>query len=368
MWYNDENTRKKNRGSAGYFLCVFGKEVKFMKKFIAFFALAAAALAIAAAPVFAADIAVRVNGRTVTFREDPKPVILNERTYVPLRRVLEFMGAKVEWNAETREVTVTSADNITMVVLTIDSTEINVYTFTSVLHADKKTVTSDVAPIIMNDRTMLPIRVIAEALGADVEYDERGIADITTVQAKSTAKRTVGKEAVEQAGSVIGAISAELPKIGIHCEAKDIKEGDPVYVYVRVSDLEKARIEDAEFAGVVTTVLYESDKFSYEGFKSISEEGEVDSTLSADNGEFYENGVKCIYIYGPGNTKPPAEDGTVLKMEFKSLTGEGGTFSISDGVSELGYDNEIIFIKDNNYYSVSKYTELYVDSTEVEVK
>ena len=131
MWYNDRNIRRKNRENIIYFFCIFGKEVIFMKKIIAFFALAAAAFAIAAAPVFAADIAVRVDGRTVAFREDPKPVVLNDRTYVPLRRVLEFMGAKVSWNEEKREVTVTSADNITMVVLKIDDPEINIFTFTN---------------------------------------------------------------------------------------------------------------------------------------------------------------------------------------------------------------------------------------------
>ena len=34
-----------------------------------------------------------------------------------------------------------------------------------------KTKTMDVAPIIRNDRTMLPVRYVAEALGAEIAWD-----------------------------------------------------------------------------------------------------------------------------------------------------------------------------------------------------
>ena len=131
-----------------------------MKKFVSFL-IALSVAAMLSIPAFASDIAVKVDGRTVAFREEPKPTIINDRTYVPIRRVLEYMGAKVDWNGENRTVRVTSYNNVIIVDLTIDSTDIDVYTFTSVLHADKKTIQSDVAPIILNDRTMLPIRVIA---------------------------------------------------------------------------------------------------------------------------------------------------------------------------------------------------------------
>ena len=316
---------------------------------------------------YAAGISVKVDGRTVAFRENPKPVIISDRTYVPIRRVLEYMGAKVEWNSEKRTVSVTSADNITVVVLTIDSPEINVYTFTSVLHADKETIQSDVAPIILNDRTMLPIRVIAEALGADVDYDESGVAEITTYQAKRLLKKTLGADSLETDLPVAAAISKDLPKISIYSDAESVKKGDTVPVYVKISDIDNTFYK-SEFAGLVTTVLYDTDNFAYDGYKCISDTGEVSPALSADNGEFYENGVKVVYIYSPNNLYAPAEDGTVLRLDFTALTDNGGSFTISDGISELGYDNEIVFIKGNTSHSISKYTELFVDTTEIEVK
>ena len=337
-----------------------------MKKFISFLIAFATAAALSI-PAFASGIAVKVDGRTIAFREEPKPVIINDRTYVPIRRVLESMGASVEWNEEKRTVTVTSSNNITMVVLTIDSTEIAVYTFTSVLHADKAIVQSDVAPIILNDRTMLPIRVVAEALGADVEYDEAGIAEITTAQAKKALKKAIDAGNAESDLPIAVAISEKLPKISLYSDAEAVKAGDTVSVYVKISDTASV-FENSEFAGLATTVLYDIDKFSYDGFACISEEGEVSPAISGANGEFYENGVKLVYIYAPNSLYPPAEDGTVTRLDFTALTDEGGIFALSDGVSELGYDNEIIYIRDSNSYSISKYDELFVDTTEVAVK
>lgn len=338
-----------------------------MKKFVSFL-IAISAAAMLSIPAFASGIAVKVDGRTVAFREEPKPVIINERTYVPIRRVLEYMGAKVDWKEETRTVTVTSADNITMVMLTIDNPEIDVYTFTSVLHADKETVVSDVAPIILNDRTMLPIRVVAEALGADVSYDEdRGVAVITTAQAKKLLKRTLGADAAETALPVEAAISENLPKISLYSDAENVKAGDTVSVYVKISDYD-GTFDKNDFAGFVTTVLYDNDNFEYNGFKCISTDGEVAPALSAGNGEFYENGAKIVFVYSPDALHSPAEDGTVARLDFTALSDEGGSFAISDGVSEVGYDNEVVYADGSAFKSISKYTDLFVDTTEIEVK
>ena len=58
------------------------------------------------------------------------------------------------------------------IILTVDKKEINIF---------GKIVENDVAPVIRNDRTMLPARVVAEALGAKVLWNEKdgGIVNIT---------------------------------------------------------------------------------------------------------------------------------------------------------------------------------------------
>jgi len=91
-----------------------------------------------------------VNGKGIV--NDVAPIIHNSRTMVPLRFVAETLGAQVDWNGETSTVTVT-VDGVTM-AMTIDKT---IEGF-------------DVAPIIYQERTMVPIRYIAEKLGANVIY------------------------------------------------------------------------------------------------------------------------------------------------------------------------------------------------------
>lgn len=96
-----------------------------------------------------------VNNKIVAI--DAAPYIKQNRTFVPIRAVVENFGAKVDWNAEKQEVTIKLGDNT--VVMTVGSKE---YTLN-----DKK-MTMDVAPSIMNDRTFVPVRFVAEGLGFTV--------------------------------------------------------------------------------------------------------------------------------------------------------------------------------------------------------
>ena len=72
----------------------------------------------AAIPVMAEnDIKVMLDGNALSF--DVPPQIINDRTMVPLRAIFEALGASVDWNQETRTVTSTKGD--TTIKLTINS-------------------------------------------------------------------------------------------------------------------------------------------------------------------------------------------------------------------------------------------------------
>ena len=88
------------------------------------------------------------------------PVIVNDRTLLPVRAVIEQMGGTVGWNGETEEVTLTYGED--EIKLTIGSTE-------ALLNGETRTL--DVAPAVMNDRTMLPARFVCENLSAEVTWD-----------------------------------------------------------------------------------------------------------------------------------------------------------------------------------------------------
>lgn len=91
---------------------------------------------------------------------DTIPFIKNNRTYVPVRFITESLGASVEWINDTREVIIRSEEAI--IKLTIGSTD---------MYVDGKKYKLDVAPEIVNDRTMLPIRFIAEYLNCEVLWE-----------------------------------------------------------------------------------------------------------------------------------------------------------------------------------------------------
>ena len=100
--------------------------------------------------------------RGVTKTMDAAPEIVNNRTMVPLRFIAEALGAKVDWNAESRTAIV-DLGNRTLRV-TIGETAPGM----------------DVPDMILNNRVMVPRRYVSETLGCDVFWaaDTRTI-DIT---------------------------------------------------------------------------------------------------------------------------------------------------------------------------------------------
>lgn len=124
---------------------------------------------------------VYVDGTKIEF-EDQEAVIVDERTLVPVRGVFEAMGASVNWDGEERSVTVKSANGIDRAVLVIDNNVMTTYHFTSLFNSDKKEVELDVPPQIMNDRTMVPLRAISEAIGADVQWDGENYSVVITTK------------------------------------------------------------------------------------------------------------------------------------------------------------------------------------------
>ena len=88
------------------------------------------------------------------FTNDVAPVIRNDRTLVPIRVVTETLGGTVDWDDATKTVT-----------LNIDGKEIKM-TIGVILEK------YGVAPTIINDRTYVPIRFVADELGAEVQWNE----------------------------------------------------------------------------------------------------------------------------------------------------------------------------------------------------
>jgi hypothetical protein len=103
-------------------------------------------------------IDVIINGIKVEF--DVQPVIINGRTMVPLRKIFETLGAKVTWEDATK--TVEAIRGATTLKLIINSKD-------AIVNGEIKTM--DVPSIILDNRTLVPVRFISESLGCKVNWD-----------------------------------------------------------------------------------------------------------------------------------------------------------------------------------------------------
>lgn len=90
---------------------------------------------------------------------DQVPVIENGRTLVPLRAIFEKIGATVEWDGNTQTVKATKGD--ISISLTINNTT---------AYKNGQAITLDVPAKILNGRTLVPVRFIADCFGVNVEW------------------------------------------------------------------------------------------------------------------------------------------------------------------------------------------------------
>ncbi len=88
------------------------------------------------------------------------PVITNGRTLVPIRAIIEAFGGSVAWDGDTQTVSLAMQDD--SINLVIDS---------NTAYLNNVAYTLDVAPTIINGRTMLPIRFVSEGFNLGVAWD-----------------------------------------------------------------------------------------------------------------------------------------------------------------------------------------------------
>lgn len=108
--------------------------------------------------ISAPQLQVLLNGEPLALT--PGPVILNGRTLVPLRGLFEAMGADVYYDDATR--TITAFRGGRSLQLTLDSR-------TAIVNGAAQLL--DVPPQIVGSRAFVPARLVAESLGAEVQWD-----------------------------------------------------------------------------------------------------------------------------------------------------------------------------------------------------
>ncbi|WP_432662579.1 stalk domain-containing protein [Wukongibacter baidiensis] len=108
-------------------------------------------------------ITVELNGEVLEF--DTEPIIVNNRTMVPMRAIFEQLGAKINWHNETKTVTAYrryKGISDMFVKLTIGE---------EFAYRNGKSWPLDSPAIIRDSRTLVPVRFVAESFGGKVDWD-----------------------------------------------------------------------------------------------------------------------------------------------------------------------------------------------------
>ncbi len=104
-------------------------------------------------------ISVIVEGRSIDF--DAAPFMdANNRLMVPLRAIVEALDATVDFNGETKEITIVKQDQTSIFMLN-----------SNMVLVGKELKSMDTMPVVKNGRTMVPVRYVGEYFGALVNWD-----------------------------------------------------------------------------------------------------------------------------------------------------------------------------------------------------
>jgi len=110
-----------------------------------------------------------LNGQEIEF--DIPPMIINDRVMVPVRAIFNALGLEVEWDNNTQTA-----------IGTGESLTIKIPISSSIASVNNETAQLVTPAIIYNDRTFVPLRFVAEATGANVEWDGAARTAIITTE------------------------------------------------------------------------------------------------------------------------------------------------------------------------------------------
>lgn len=105
-----------------------------------------------------AEIQVHLDGKNLNF--DVPPIVMNDRTMVPFRAIFAAMGADVVWYGEEK-----------VVCAQLNDTEIFMQIGQPFIIVNDEVTLLDTPPVVVNDRTLIPLRAVSEAFKMEVQWD-----------------------------------------------------------------------------------------------------------------------------------------------------------------------------------------------------
>ncbi len=264
-------------------------------------------------PVLKKEVKLSIDGKDI--KSDVEPTIKNGRTLVPLRVISENLGYKVDWNQKSWTAKLTKDNTVIEIIKGKKNILVNE-------NGKKRNIQIDVPAEIINGRTMIPIRAIAEISGSKVDWDNtnwkvninsnnkenkqiktKEYKDITNKYASNEYAKTIGKNV-----KLTGAFSRILDKNKTGMFLKDNKFLNSKNQSFIV-DLNLEADDDFAFRYILNFPKnIDTSKISIEG----------DGLKATIYGELQENPVKA-YTYYEGKDVYYGEYPIIIvdKIEFK---------------------------------------------------
>lgn len=113
-------------------------------------------------PVYALDVETSVSLNGDYIQGDAKHLLKEDRVYVVARTLTDALGQEIQWLAESQQVHISHPD--LSILLTIGQ---------STAVVNEEVYTLDAPPFIQDGRTYIPLRMVSEVLGCQVEWDSQ---------------------------------------------------------------------------------------------------------------------------------------------------------------------------------------------------
>lgn len=235
-------------------------------------------------------VPVYLNEKAITFpANDAQPQIISNRTYVPIRATCEALGLEIEWNSKTETLTFTR-----------EGTVISHTMRSKIVYVNGQALNFDTPSINRNNRTLMPIRMLGESIGATVDWDN------TTRSVHITAA---------------GGVSSGVKIQSLTSSSTAVANGDKVTLTASASsDTGKVKFVNASTNTVISEVSSYTD--GSDGSRVFTEEldcrntdsEQLELTINAvpgtDKGEYVEtsDAIKSVSIIVAAEDKKSSSD------------------------------------------------------------
>ncbi|GAA0376008.1 copper amine oxidase N-terminal domain-containing protein [Bacillus horti] len=319
-----------------------------MKKIVAIFTLSILVLSslfqIQPASVEASTTKIVINGTEL--KTDQPPVQRSNRTMVPLRAIFEALDARVSWNQRT--MTVGATKDGTSISLTIGS---------SVARVNNQSVALDVSAMTINNRTMVPIRFVSEALGANVRWDA---ATQTVFVTSNTELRS--------------ASNVRVKDISDHGDGRDLE-----VTFNRSADeanVDHYRVLVVKSSNARNFNLSRAEELSYRNYTVVNKTGQnqtvklTDQTRDVDGNLIRNNESYVVYVLTAGNQRVSnrnvlsgASQAIVLTENMTSSNAATNVRALDVSDHGDGRDLEVTFTKARQDTGIANYRIMVVKTS-----